>query len=268
MISDQDFERLSAYVDNQLPVTEKSTLEARLAREPELKSALDDLRLNARALRALPVLKPPRSFTLSAAQAQAIRPAKPSPWIAWLPTLRLATAVATFAFIAVLGLDLSGAGNFAAREAAPSQTEEMAQMAPAAAQNKTADASGTPMMEAYAPPLVEQSGTPSAEGPGGVTTYGAEDATGTGTLAPEATPAPDTRSALTATEIPLEETAVALVPDAYPAPEAGNLAHDSANFDATAAAPEPITFWRPWTIGLGMLAVALGLATWIMTRRR
>ncbi len=51
MTTAQDFDRLSAYLDNQLSPAEKAGLEARLEHEPELKAALDDLRRAVRALR-------------------------------------------------------------------------------------------------------------------------------------------------------------------------------------------------------------------------
>ncbi|MGQ0602161.1 MAG: anti-sigma factor family protein, partial [Anaerolineales bacterium] len=63
MISEQDFDRLSAYLDHQLPASEKLALEARLVKDPALKAALRDMRLQARALRDLPKVKAPRNFT-------------------------------------------------------------------------------------------------------------------------------------------------------------------------------------------------------------
>jgi hypothetical protein len=267
MISDQDFERLSAYVDNELPAAEKSALEARLAREPELKSALDDLRLNVRALRSLPVLKPPRNFTLSAEQAQAIRPPKRSPGLAWLPVLRLATAAATFLFVAVLGLDLMSAGNLVRPQMVEqTQVMESAMQAPAASESKAADVNGTPLAEAlpYAAPLVEESGTPAPTGPMGITTSGAGGAE-SGTPEMTGTPEPAARNALSATETPDEATAVALAQGTYPAPPSDDAAADA----VTVPSPEPATsVWRRWTIGLGVLTAALALTTWIMTRRR
>src|SRR3990172_6267390 len=76
MTTPQDFDRLSAYLDKQLSPAEKAGLETRLEREPELKAALDDLRMTVRALRSLPAVKPPRNFTISQAQA---RPPPPPP---------------------------------------------------------------------------------------------------------------------------------------------------------------------------------------------
>ena len=62
MMTPQDFERLSAYLDNQLSTAEKANLEKRLAQEPELKAALADLRMAVRALRALRNLRLVGSF--------------------------------------------------------------------------------------------------------------------------------------------------------------------------------------------------------------
>ncbi len=100
MISSQDFERLSAYIDNQLSAREKAALEARLAREPELKATLNELRQTVQALRSLPVVKPPRNFMLSAKQvrAEARRPL--------FPVLRMATSLAGLLLALVFAGDL------------------------------------------------------------------------------------------------------------------------------------------------------------------
>src|SRR3990172_1219271 len=89
MTTPRDLDRLSAYLDNQLSPAEKAGLEARLAGEPGLRSALTDLRVTVRLLRALPTVKPPRSFTLTAAQAEAVRRPR---GLRLFPALRLAPA--------------------------------------------------------------------------------------------------------------------------------------------------------------------------------
>ena len=106
MTSPQDFERLSAYLDNQLSAKEKAGLEARLVRESELRTALAGLRQTARALRSLPVVKPPRNFTLSPRQVEAM--AQPRRFFL---VLRLATVFAAIALVLVF------AGDFAASTA-------------------------------------------------------------------------------------------------------------------------------------------------------
>jgi hypothetical protein len=106
MISEQDMDQLSAYLDHQLSASDQSALEARLLKEPELKAALRDLRLQVRAMRDLPKVKAPRNFTLTAKQAEAIRPARRSWFSNLFPALRLATALSAFAFVAVIATSL------------------------------------------------------------------------------------------------------------------------------------------------------------------
>ena len=76
MTNPQDFDRLSAYIDNQLSARERAELESRLAREPELQATLGDLQRTVRVLRLLPVVKPPRRFTLTPAMVAASRLAR------------------------------------------------------------------------------------------------------------------------------------------------------------------------------------------------
>lgn len=63
--SSRDVEKLSAYLDGQLKTSEKARLESRLKSEPELASALNDLRQARRILRQLPQRRAPRNFTLT-----------------------------------------------------------------------------------------------------------------------------------------------------------------------------------------------------------
>src|SRR6266516_1640226 len=66
-LRDADLELLSAYIDNQLTSEERIALEARLGREPALRTTLDELRATVGVLRELEPLPPPRSFTLDPA---------------------------------------------------------------------------------------------------------------------------------------------------------------------------------------------------------
>ena len=86
----KDFERLSAYIDNQLSPAEKADLEARLAKEPQLQATLNELRRTVQVLRSLPTVKPPRSFTLTAEQVGARARRGPL-----FPVFRLAAALCT-----------------------------------------------------------------------------------------------------------------------------------------------------------------------------
>ena len=121
MISSQDFERLSTYLDGQLSPKETAALEARLAREPELKATLDELRQTVRALRSLPAIRPPRNFTLSA------QPAGFAPQRRFFPALRFATSLAALALVLVFAGDLLTGRPPALSPAAPMPNATVAQ---------------------------------------------------------------------------------------------------------------------------------------------
>jgi anti-sigma factor RsiW len=78
---EHDTELLSAYLDNQLSVAERVSLERRLAQDPELRAELAELRATAAALGALTPLRPPRSFTLDPATARRPRALFPLSWV-------------------------------------------------------------------------------------------------------------------------------------------------------------------------------------------
>src|SRR3990172_80077 len=94
-----DLELLSAYLDGELTPREADRLQARLDGEADLRWALEELRRTVSVVRSLPEVRPPRSFTLSAEAAGSRGRA------AAYPILQLATALATLAFVAVVGLD-------------------------------------------------------------------------------------------------------------------------------------------------------------------
>ena len=101
-LSDRDLERLSAYLDGQLDPRESARLEAQLKQDPRLQQALDELHLPRQLLRSLPTLRPPRNFTLTP-EMVGLRRASGA-----YPALRLATALATLAFLVVSGVDVLG----------------------------------------------------------------------------------------------------------------------------------------------------------------
>lgn len=103
-----DFELLTAYLDQQLSPRDKAAFESRLKRDAELRQTLADLRLNRVALRNLPRLKPPRHFTLSRAQAEAIRKPRRRGLPLLFGALRLATALGALSFMVLLGADAMG----------------------------------------------------------------------------------------------------------------------------------------------------------------
>jgi anti-sigma factor RsiW len=119
--SERDLERLSAFLDGQLPPGETAALEARLRQEAGLRETLNKLRQAKAALQSLPALRPPRSFTLTPEMA-GVRPRR-----AGYPALRLATALATMAFLVVSGIDVVSRlpFPFAPGAAAPAPAEQL-----------------------------------------------------------------------------------------------------------------------------------------------
>jgi anti-sigma factor RsiW len=254
MISEQDFERLSAYVDDALSAAEKAALEARLQQEPELKAALRDLRLQTRALRDLPRLKPPRNFTLSPQQAQTLRPARPSLFASLFPALRLATAVSAFAFVAVLAASFITAnqGSLAlAPEAAP--VAAVTQLAEAEQPAETAAVAGTPEAAALAAPSGKQALTP--EGAEAVESLEAARTATDAATAQAATPSADFGLAQIVTETPA------------PALTDSQVFLPSVAAEPAQPAPPPLSPLALSAAVLGVITLVLALATWLARRR-
>ena len=114
-ITTRDWEALSAYLDNQLNAKDRDRLVSRLDENPELRSALDELRRTRAVLRSQPPLRAPRNFTLTAEMAGAragFRPSK-QPVPGSYPIMRLASVLATIFFIIIT------VGELAVRTVAP-----------------------------------------------------------------------------------------------------------------------------------------------------
>jgi hypothetical protein len=266
MMTSQDFDRLSAYIDDQLPGSEKAALEARLAAEPELRAALRDLRLTVRALRSLPPMRPPRSLTLTPAMVGAERPRRP-----WFPVLRLATAMSALMLTVVVAGDI-GSGMLAARPAVISEEVQTAQNvvtepveAPAADLFATQTPPTEPVSEALG---VEPSG---AEGAGADVT---EEATFS-LMAPAGTPTPEpsaerqpSATAGPAEAPPSEATPTPLAVAEAQADEAlpYDPGADGAGGAVTPQQPPGLTVLRTLELGLAMLTVLLGLGAWLARR--
>lgn len=114
MISDQDYELLSAYLDDALPGEARAVLEARLAREAALRRELDALRATVDLIGGLPELKAPRNFTLDADMAR--RPAQR--WLIFPTTAAFSALSAAAAFVLVALAVALSALNAAAPRAA------------------------------------------------------------------------------------------------------------------------------------------------------
>ncbi|NOT04811.1 MAG: hypothetical protein HOP27_09465, partial [Anaerolineales bacterium] len=90
----RDIEQLSAYLDGQLSPSDSARLESRITADPELASALSDLRAARGILRKLPARKAPRNFTLTR-QMVGLKPPLPRTF----SFFRFSTAFATILLI-------------------------------------------------------------------------------------------------------------------------------------------------------------------------
>jgi hypothetical protein len=191
-LPESDLELLSAYIDNQLTIAERTALDKRLAAEPLLRSELDELRATRRVLRDLPALPPPRSFTLDPATVKQTRSFFPWRW-----ALQLGGGLAGLALVALFSLQffLSGGGG-AAYQAAPA-SEQMAMAAPTTApapQPTAAAAAGAP--EAGSAPMAEAPAAAATEAPAPTAAPAATEAPAAAAMAaPEATGASEAADA-------------------------------------------------------------------------
>ena len=87
----RDLKNLSAYLDGELSKSSSRKMESRLARDPDLRAALDDLRVTKNILQRTPKRRAPRHFTLSP-QMVAKRPPMPR----LVPALNYASVLALF----------------------------------------------------------------------------------------------------------------------------------------------------------------------------
>jgi hypothetical protein len=88
-IKSRDWEVLSAYLDGQLSSREQTRLETRLKQDPDLQSALEDIRQTRNVLRSLPKLRVPRNFILTPEMVGLKRDT-----VRFFPVLRLASVLA------------------------------------------------------------------------------------------------------------------------------------------------------------------------------
>jgi anti-sigma factor RsiW len=170
-LTPRDLESLSAYADGALSPVERRDLDARLAQDPALRQALAQIRATSSLLRALPQIRPPRSFTLTPEMA-GIRSGRVR-----FPLLPMATALATLAFVVTVGVDMFGGvtSNAAFRAAAPA--EELALQAPAALPTEAgADALAAGALQSAAATNVPESAAMDAMAP--TPTAASEDAIG------------------------------------------------------------------------------------------
>jgi hypothetical protein len=107
-ITPQEWEAISAYLDGELAPKERQRLELRLKDQPELRSALEELRRIRTVLRSQTMLRAPRNFTLTP-QMAGIRTTggRLRPAMGAFSLLRLSSVLATIFFLVVLVGDLA-----------------------------------------------------------------------------------------------------------------------------------------------------------------
>jgi anti-sigma factor RsiW len=251
----RDIERLSAYLDGELSTKEAANLEARLAKEPGLQAGLQELRQASRLLADLPQQRVPRSFALSPEMVgQQER--------GWrYPIMQLATAVAAFAFLVVIGFDAVTsqgllAGNLTARTAqeAPLAQEAAPEMLMESADQAEVDEA----MPAEAPAAAELSEAEQAEALGASEPEIQEEAMEAETQ-PTPSPAGTERSAVDDQLQAEQEQERVLVPSATPVATAEMLPTQAPG--QVEPPPGPSGFVRNWLrwleIGLAALVIVL-----------
>jgi len=97
----KELETLSAYLDGELSPEQSRALETRLQKEPQLQARLEALRQTKLILGYLPHLPAPRNYTLTPEMVQARAP-KSQPFV---PTLRLASALAAILLVVLFGVE-------------------------------------------------------------------------------------------------------------------------------------------------------------------
>jgi len=152
--SSRDLIKLSAYLDGELSASASRKMKSRLARDPNLLAALDDLRETKSILQRIPKRPSPRNFTLSPQMV-----AKSPPMPRAYPVFRFASTVAFillfFSALPNFGTPTKLADQMMMEAAAPAienfagaEAEEMMEMpaaeAPSLAQAESAPAEGEP----------------------------------------------------------------------------------------------------------------------------
>ncbi len=248
-LSDDDLALLSDYLDNALDASACAALQARLAREPLLQQALDELQLTCELMRALPDVVPPRSFTLDPAQVSQ-RSVAGGIWRTnWL-MMRFSGALTGLLVV------LLTVGGLATLISVPMQQTQ-----------QSVAVNYEPMEPATSDQIV--AGPPSTAG-----IAGSPDVAGSShstTLLPNVTAADE--------EAPVApESAGKAAPQAIPTAMQGLATSDTSSPDTREADVDPtlhtveqqpiasMPTWVPLTLGSGMLIAAGALLVWLRRR--
>jgi len=150
-ISKRDWEAISAYLDGQISERNLARFEARLQREPALRSALNEMDAVRQVLRNAPRLRAPRNFTLTPQMVgqAAYRPPRRKTHLA--PFLGWATIAATLLLVFVLIGDFLIVSN--AKPVAIAPPSDIVPLQEVALEISPATEAAAPANEVESPPL-------------------------------------------------------------------------------------------------------------------
>ena len=187
----QDWDALSAYLDNALNNRERQRLETQLQSRSEMRVALNELRQTRQLLRQTPALRVPRNFTLTPEMA-GLR----SPRSRAYPTFQFAFALASFFFVLVIAGELV----FGSPAALPDTNLAMAPQAEVIEESAPEEPAAEEAMQAEA---AEEAAGTVPDGARIAETPSADTEEGEVALAPdEATPQPGPMESFQAVESP------------------------------------------------------------------
>ncbi len=168
-ISPEDWEILSAYLDGQASVKEQEKLKQKLAAEPDLQRALEDLQRTKTVLHSAPRRRVPHNFTLSPSMVPQRRPGfRLVPTLSFASGLAVILLVLTFAFSSLA--TMAKPGTLAAQAPQPTQ--------PAAAASSNQAAPQVDQTQPGAnPPIINWGGVGMGGGGGGGGGAGGADPT-------------------------------------------------------------------------------------------
>ena len=296
-LSPQEWQLLSAYLDNQVSPAERNQIEKQLASDAAYRQAAESLRQTRTVIRGMPLRQVPHAFTLTPDMVKARRK-----W-GLFPALRLSSAFAAIASVVLFALQLMpGMLKAAAPTAAPA--------APAAMEFSTADgAAGTePPVIYWGGPPAEAKGMGGGGGgdgtyPGGMgggapdTTYGMPNTAATPAIQfeiPQATQAAGVGAAAPQESMPADPTPelpMALAQQPTEAPETARSAEELQNGPVLGLRPQdsgkviaesqstaanqaveeepsiPTRSLLPAAIGLAGLAVITAIATLLLNKK-
>jgi hypothetical protein len=267
-------ELISAYLDKRVSAEEQSFFERHIASCADCRAQLETTRSMIAALKAMPVLKAPRSFVLPRELARQSAAQPQRSFLSLYPALRLATVIAAMAFAVLFAGDLlinqmSGA----AQQPAPTSPGSVVMQAPE--QPPTAPQAAAPAPESTLTSMYGAAGSP--ELPAATALPAARAAmsdTAAMTESTMAMAAPTTTPEATVAAEAANQAQMKLgtTPESSePAPEqqADSAADQGAAAPAAEAAPAPaIDPLRIIEIALLGLAVVLGIATVVVRRKQ